>query len=211
VKLYLHSANTPSWRGAQLKKAERQLYVSFSFTFTSILPKLMTLAALLPPFCNGWEWLNRKHNLHRSPRVWGRTWISQTVPDFCLTLRDLLFLLTLNDRWRCLSCVRATCPTHLNIKLSLYSWFLFQKLTVAQLVKKLLVFMEHEVSLSYPQERASGHCPEPDGSNPHLPTLFYKVHSNIILMTTSTSSVWSLASSFSHKDDVRISQVSWSC
>jgi hypothetical protein len=27
VELYLHSPNTPSWRGAQLKKAQRQLYL----------------------------------------------------------------------------------------------------------------------------------------------------------------------------------------
>jgi hypothetical protein len=31
VELYLHSPNTPSWRGAQLKKAQAQLYL---FTFT---------------------------------------------------------------------------------------------------------------------------------------------------------------------------------
>jgi hypothetical protein len=32
VELYLHSPNTPSWRGAQLKEAQGQLYL-LPFTF----------------------------------------------------------------------------------------------------------------------------------------------------------------------------------
>jgi hypothetical protein len=31
VKLYLHSPNTPSWRGTQLKKAQGQLYLYLTF------------------------------------------------------------------------------------------------------------------------------------------------------------------------------------
>jgi hypothetical protein len=34
MELYLHSPNTPSWRGAQLKEAQGQFF--FTFTFYSL-------------------------------------------------------------------------------------------------------------------------------------------------------------------------------
>jgi hypothetical protein len=33
VELYFHSPNTPSWRGAQFKKAQKQLYLYLTFTY----------------------------------------------------------------------------------------------------------------------------------------------------------------------------------
>jgi hypothetical protein len=40
--------------------------------------------------------------------------------------------------------------------------------------------MEPAGSLQCSQEPATGHCPEPDESSPHLLTHFAKIHSNII-------------------------------
>jgi hypothetical protein len=46
--------------------------------------------------------------------------------------------------------------------------------------------MEPEGSLPCSQDPATGVKPEPDESSPHLPTLFSKIHSNIILPSTSS-------------------------
>jgi hypothetical protein len=40
VELYLHSPNTPSWRGDQLKKAQGQLYLYLNFLFKKALTVL---------------------------------------------------------------------------------------------------------------------------------------------------------------------------
>jgi hypothetical protein len=39
--------------------------------------------------------------------------------------------------------------------------------------QKLPAFMESEGSLSYSQQPISGPYPEPDASNPQIPTLFF--------------------------------------
>jgi hypothetical protein len=41
-------------------------------------------------------------------------------------------------------------------------------------------FMEHEGSLSCSREPSTGPCPEPDKSSPYHPTLFSKIHFNIV-------------------------------
>jgi hypothetical protein len=56
-----------------------------------------------------------------------------------------------------------------------WSTVLLEKLTVSQLVKKFPTFMEHESSLPYSQEPATGPYPEPDESNPYLTTIFLYV------------------------------------
>jgi hypothetical protein len=50
--------------------------------------------------------------------------------------------------------------------------------------------MGPEGSLPCSQEPATGSCPEPDASSPHFPTLFPKIHSNIIFPSTPRSSEW---------------------
>jgi hypothetical protein len=69
--------------------------------------------------------------------------------------------------------------------------------------------MEHEGSLLRLQEPATGPCPEPDASNPHIPPRFPKIHSNIILPSTPASSEWSLHFRFSSQDIVNISHISY--
>jgi hypothetical protein len=47
--------------------------------------------------------------------------------------------------------------------------------------------MKHEDSLLCSQEPTSGHYPEPDEPNPHPHTIFFKIHFNITLPSTSMS------------------------
>jgi hypothetical protein len=44
VEIYLHSPNTPSWRGAQLKQRDN---FNFTFTFTCLIPTLITFEAYI--------------------------------------------------------------------------------------------------------------------------------------------------------------------
>jgi len=44
------------------------------------------------------------------------------------------------------------------------------------------------------QQPANGPYPEPDESNPHLPTKFPRIHSNIILQSIPSSLEWSQVS-----------------
>jgi hypothetical protein len=44
--------------------------------------------------------------------------------------------------------------------------------------------MEHEGSLSYSQQPATGPYHETDASNPNLPSYFPKIYSNIIIPST---------------------------
>jgi hypothetical protein len=46
VELYLHSPNAPSWRGAQLKKAQGQLYLHLPCPSTWILPHFLAVHML---------------------------------------------------------------------------------------------------------------------------------------------------------------------
>jgi len=41
VELYLHFPNTPSWRGARLRKAQGQLYLYFTAALKAYEPKLV--------------------------------------------------------------------------------------------------------------------------------------------------------------------------
>jgi len=55
------------------------------------------------------------------------------------------------------------------------------------------------------QEPSTGPHPEPDETSSHFPFLFSKIHSNIILPSTSRSLEWSLPFMFSNHDTVCIS------
>jgi hypothetical protein len=51
VELYLHSPNTPSWRGAQLGGAQGQLYFRLKYAFSFfVLNKVWILQLYNPPF-----------------------------------------------------------------------------------------------------------------------------------------------------------------
>jgi len=54
--------------------------------------------------------------------------------------------------------------------------------------QELSAFMEPEGSLPCTQQPTTGPSPGADASSPHLPTLFSKIHSNIIFPSTSRSS-----------------------
>ena len=73
-----------------------------------------------------------------------------------------------------------------------------QKLTVRQRVKKIPNFYEPECSLPYSQQTAT--CPIPSQMNPVRACSFhlFKVHLNITLPSTSTSSICSISSFFPH-------------
>jgi len=51
---------------------------------------------------------------------------------------------------------------------------------------------------------SSGAYPEPGAASPHIPTLFPKIYSNVIIPYTPTSSEWSLPSRFSAQKHTRI-------
>jgi len=46
MKLYLHSPNTSSWRGAQLKKTQEQLYLYITLHYISLHYTEATLSRL---------------------------------------------------------------------------------------------------------------------------------------------------------------------
>jgi hypothetical protein len=53
VELYLHSPNTPSWRGAQLGGAQGQLYLTFTYKLTpwnTVLLDKLTVTQLVKKF-----------------------------------------------------------------------------------------------------------------------------------------------------------------
>jgi hypothetical protein len=62
--------------------------------------------------------------------------------------------------------------------------------------------MEPQVSLPCPQESATGSSPEPDAPSPHLLLYFPKIHSSIIVPSTSMSFEWSLPLRFPDKSVV---------
>jgi len=70
--------------------------------------------------------------------------------------------------------------------------------------------MEPEVSLPCSQQAAIGPCSDPRALSPHLPTLFPKIHSNII-PSTPTSSKWPHSFKFSDQNFVHITPVSCVC
>jgi len=57
--------------------------------------------------------------------------------------------------------------------------------------------MKPKSSLQCSQDAATGPYPEPDESSPQPPSLFLKIHSNIIFPSTPRSSNWSLLFRFS--------------
>jgi len=71
--------------------------------------------------------------------------------------------------------------------------------------------MELEGSLPCSQQPITELYPEPDESSPHLPTLPSYIHPNIILTSTSRSLESSLPFSFSDKNFVRVSHLSYAC
>jgi hypothetical protein len=71
--------------------------------------------------------------------------------------------------------------------------------------------MEPECSLPCSQQSATGPCLKPDESNPHLPTLFPKIHSNITLPSMPRSSEWPLPLRFSDHHLISISHISHAC
>jgi hypothetical protein len=53
VELYIHSPNTPSWRGAQLKEAQGQLYLYLylyrdNFTFFDVIQSIPQVSDVCP-------------------------------------------------------------------------------------------------------------------------------------------------------------------
>jgi len=62
--------------------------------------------------------------------------------------------------------------------------------------------MDPAGSLPHSQQPATCPYPEPDQSNPCLPSNFLKIHFTIILQFMSRSSTWSLSLSFSHPSSV---------
>jgi hypothetical protein len=73
------------------------------------------------------------------------------------------------------------------ITLTPWSRVLLEKLTVTQLVKKFPPSMKPESSLSCSQEPTAGYYPEPDASTSNLPTLFPKIHLDVIHLSTPRS------------------------
>ena len=74
--------------------------------------------------------------------------------------------------------------------------------------------MELEDSLLHSQEHASCSYPEPDQSNPTqtpFPSHFWKIHCNIILPSTSSSSKWSLPPMFPNQNHVNTSPFAHMC
>jgi hypothetical protein len=71
--------------------------------------------------------------------------------------------------------------------------------------------MEPEGTLPCSQEPSTGPYPGPDESNPHFPTLFPYIHSNIIFPNTPKSSIWFPYFRFSDKSFARISHLSRAC
>jgi hypothetical protein len=65
-------------------------------------------------------------------------------------------------------------------------------------------FMEPEGSLPRSQQPATGPYPKPDASTQHLLPYFPKIHYNINLPSTPTSSQWSLPFRFSNWNIVRV-------
>jgi len=65
--------------------------------------------------------------------------------------------------------------------------------------------MQPEGSLQCSQKRATVRSPEPYESNPHPPTYFFKIHSDIIFPSTPRFSGWSLPFRFSDQHFVYIS------
>jgi hypothetical protein len=86
----------------------------------------------------------------------------------------------------------------------------FEKLTVAQLVKNYLPFMESKSSLPWLQQPATEPQPEPDESSPHTSRIFWS-HFNIILPSVPGSSKWHLPLSFSGWSPVCICRPSHVC
>jgi hypothetical protein len=60
--------------------------------------------------------------------------------------------------------------------------FLIEELVVSPLRKRFATFYgTYRFSAVYSQEPATDPCPQPDDSNPHPPTLFFKICFSIIL------------------------------
>jgi hypothetical protein len=157
VELYLHSPNTPPWRGAQLKHRD-------NFTFTFILSRWTERLI--------WRYLTPVRM--SSPKLAGGFWCS------------LLWEIEMTN-W----------ITNL---LTPWNRVLLEKLIVTQLVKKFTAFYKTRRFITV----FLGPYPEPDEPSPHLPTLFSRIRSNIILPSTPTSSEWSLPFGFSDQDFVCI-------
>jgi len=82
---------------------------------------------------------------------------------------------------------------------------------VTQIFKKFPAFYRTGGSLPYLQQPATGSSPEPDASNPHLPTLYRKIHTNIIFPYTPRSSEWTVPFVFAGQNFVCISHLSRAC
>jgi hypothetical protein len=83
------------------------------------------------------------------------------------------------------------------------SRLLLEKVTSSQIIKKFPHLMKPESSLSRLQDLVNCPYSEPHQSSPCPPPYFLNIHFDIILLSMSGSSEWSLSLRFLHRNPVR--------